>query len=195
MMRCPQTKTRKLHYVANLFLASATIAFFLSLMEVSRDWLEINRESLETRFFPVVTDWTFRDWEQNDEDHWTAVVWVNKRRAECIYVADQVVTVTAITEQGPVEAAIRFIGDETPGNNRPTGWQRLDARLEIVSSKVDDGDPLKGQVLHRCHESTFPTVSPFGPVTVGVDMPWPDYVKRWIAAGRVGMPEEYESAF
>lgn len=190
-MTHPERADLNFRRALNAVFVFACMGFFTGVFLVVQNWYDINKGALEARFFPVVTDYTHRDWKQQPNGNWSAVVFIYKRRAECVYVREQIETVVAITPSGEsVEALIRYVDDPSPGSNRTTGWQRLDARVEFLNPQIVPGSVLRGQILHQCHEG-LPTVSTYGPVVVGRDTPLPDYVLAWVENGRVGEPTDY----
>lgn len=177
--------------MANLLIFLAGIGFIVSSWVLGSQYLSVNRNGFESRFFPPTVDWTFREWRQEPNGHWSAEVYFFKLRPECIYISDQIVTATFYTPHGEIgETGIAYVGDETPGNNRPDGWQRLDDRVEFLHPEITPGTVMRGNVIHQCHEGA-PTVSGFRDVVVGQDMPWPPYVQEWIDNGRTGLPRDY----
>jgi hypothetical protein len=90
----------------------------------------------------------------------------------------------------PVEAVLKFIDDQTEGNNRPIGWQRLDKRVEIQNKTFGPGTEVRGVMLHDCGDE-LPFASTFGPVVIGENTEFPDYVIQWINSGNQGQPEDF----
>lgn len=167
------------------------IIFLVSFGITLNRWMALNQPRFETVFYPAVTDFTFQDWRQEADGTWSAIVYMLKSRAECVYVKDQIVTYVGVTPSGEaVETTFTSMGDLTPGNNRAEGWQRLDDRQKLDSVAFVPGTKFWGAILHQCHDG-LPTVSRLGDHTVGQDDPFPGYVQRWIAAGRKGKPEDY----
>lgn len=183
--------THGVRKMVNLILVFAGLGFIVSVATMGHQYFQVNRSGWEARFFPPTEDWTFRNWRQGESGRWSAEVYFYKARPECIYVANQVITVTYANTLGEVgESRINFIGDETPGSSRPEGWQRADTRVEFLNPEIAPGTVVRGTFLHQCHEG-LPTVSGFNRVVVGVDMPWPPYVQDWLDSGRKGVPGDY----
>jgi len=177
--------------LVNLILIFAFLGFGTSVAMLANQYISFNKQGIEARWFPPTTDWTFRNWEQDEAGHWTAEVYYLKHRSECIFVSDQILTATYVNPVGDIgESGIFFVGDETEGNTRPTGWQRIDDRVGFSNGNISPGAILRGTVLHQCHEG-LPTVSGFTQVVVGQDMPWPDFVQDWHDAGRIGLASDY----
>lgn len=184
-------ETHAFRRVLNLVMLTAALTFVASITLVLHQYIVLNKSAFESYWFPPTEDWTFREWEQTEDGRWSAVVHFYKAREECIYLRDQIVTVTYQTPEGAYgEAAVEFLGDRTPGNNRPKGWQQIDRRLMFDSPKIVAGTLLTGAVLHQCHPGV-PTVSGFTGVVVGNQMDWPPFVERWVSAGRKGQPRDY----
>lgn len=170
-MSATETFRRNLDY----FLTVALSLFFIAFAVASVQWYRINGSMVETLLFPAVTDWTFKDWQLDDQGLWSAEVWVNKKRLECIYVKGQIETVLGHLPDGePEESTVTHVGDTTPGSNRSLGYQKLDKRYLIDSPKFVKGTVFGGSILHRCHPGDL-TVSMFGPFVVGVDSQDPNY--------------------
>lgn len=183
--------THQLRRMTDLIMLLAGLGLIVSLGIVGNQYLAVNRTGFEARFFPPTEDWTFRDWEQGDNGRWSAVVHFYKDRGECLYVRDQIVTVTYVNPLGEIgESRVNFIGDSTPGNSRPEGWQRIDRRMEFISPDIVPGTILRGNFLHQCSEG-LPITSGFQNVIVGHDMPWPNYVDAWIENDMDGSPSDY----
>jgi len=183
--------TQGVRKMVNLVLALAGLGFIVSAGILGYQYVQVNRSGFEARVWPPTEDWTFRNWQQEENGHWSAEVYFYKARPECIYVQDQIVTVSFANTLGEVgESRIAFIGDVSPGNSRPEGWQRVDTRVELLNSHIDPGTIIRGMFLHQCHEG-LPTVSGFRGVVVGQDMPWPEYVQEWIVSDRQGVPGDY----
>lgn len=175
----------------NIFTLASFIAFLICVILTGQNWYQMNSGKIETRFYPVVTNYTYRDWRQEPNGNWSAVVFIYKERPECVYIKEQIETVIGITPDGdPVEALVKYIDDPSPGSNRPAGWQRLDKRVELVSDKITQGTSIRGTLLHQCREGTA-TVSMYGPSIVGQNDPLPEYVMKWMENGRVGLPSDY----
>jgi hypothetical protein len=153
----------------NVFLWTGVISFLIFFTMASLQWYRINSSAIETILYPVVKEYQFRDWQRDPQGSWSAMVFVDKVRPECIYVAHQIETVVGITPDGEtVESTISYMGDKSPGSNRPIGLQRLDQRVRIDNPAFVKGTKFWGSVLHNCHEG-LPTVTEYGPFTVGVD--------------------------
>tara|TARA_R110000796_G_scaffold41118_4_gene101496 strand:- start:166 stop:741 length:576 start_codon:yes stop_codon:yes gene_type:complete len=190
-MQPDKIETDMVKRVVNLLLIFALIGFGTSAGMLANQWLSLNKQGLEAKWFPPTEDWTFREWNQEDNGHWSAEVYYYKNRAECLFVPEQILTATFLTPRGDIgESLLAFIGDKTEGNTRPTGWQRIDMRVEFLNPNISHGSLLRGTVLHQCHDG-LPTVSGFREVVAGQDMPWPSYVQEWIDLGRLGMPSDY----
>lgn len=175
----------------NRVLTVAVIAFMVSFGITLNRWLALNQARFETFFFPAVEDFTFRDWQQEPDGTWSAIVWVYKARGECVYIPDQIVTYIGLTPAGEtVETTFVSVGDTTPGNNRPDGWQRLDRRQKMNSPEFIPGTRFRGTIMHQCHDG-LPTVSLVGEHIVGVDDPFPAYVNDWLENGMKGRPRDY----
>lgn len=183
---------KRLHRLINLGLALAIALFGTFVFLVLNDLFYVKRASFEARFFPVMEDWTFRSWREDPETgFWSAEVWGDKVRPECKFLPEQIITVVALLPDGDsLETTVRFVHDTTPGSSRPEGWQRLDDRMEFESARIEPETILRGAVLHKCRDG-MPTVTAFGPVVVGQDMPWPLRVQAWIENGRRGVPRDY----
>ena len=192
-MQKPVRSDKDFRRTLDQFLWAATLAFAGSVMVLGNHWLTVNRSALEARFFPVVTDHTFRNWEWDAASGYpSAEVYVYKARAECVYVGNQIETAIGITPDGDIlEVLVMYVDDPSPGSNRSVGWQRLDARVVYSSEKLVEGSLLRGQTLHNCLDKTLPNVTSWGPVKVGEDMALPPYVMAWVAAGREGRPSDY----
>ena len=163
----------QLRKLVNGLMLIAFAGFLVSSALVFNEYMRLNQARLEARFWPPTKHWTFREWEQDSMGRWSAEVYYYKDRPECLYVGDQVVTVTYINPDDQLgEAGVTFIGDLTDGNTRPGGWQRLDTRLRIESSNIAPGAVIRGFFLHQCHEG-LPTTSGFKNIIVGEQMPWP----------------------
>lgn len=183
--------TKALRRTIDLVLALAGIGFIVSAGILGYQYIQVNRSGFEERVWPPTEDWTFRNWRKEENGHWSAEVYFYKARPECIYLKDQIVSVLFTNTLGEIgESSIAFIGDVSPGNSRPDGWQRIDTRVEMLNPKIDSGTIIRGMFLHKCHEG-LPTVSGFRGIVVGKEMPWPKYVKEWIASGRKGTPSDY----
>ena len=153
----------------NLFLVAGVGAFLISFTAASIQWYRINNVWLETYFYPVVKDYSFSNWQKAADGTWSAVVYINKVRPECVYVAGQVETVVGTTPDGEIEeSTISYIGDKSPGSNRPGGYQRLDQRMRIDEPTFTEGTVFQGSVIHVCAPGRY-AVSTFGPFTIGVD--------------------------
>lgn len=177
--------------MANLIIALAGFGFIVSTGIIGYQYIQVNKAGFEARVWPPTTDWTFRDWRQEEDGRYSAVVHFLKLRPECIYVSDQIVTVTYVTPLGEIgESLVEFVGDGSPGNSRPQGWQRLDNRMKFLSPDITPGTVLRANFLHRCHDG-LPTISGFRGVVVGLDMAWPTYVQDWLANDRNGSPMDY----
>lgn len=169
------TEMNKINRVLlNVSLVLCLSLVVVGIIRVVDDFLYVRRSDFESRFFPVVVDVTARNW--NDlGGRWRAEVWVRKVRA-CTYLAEQVPTAVALNPDGSVvETRLSFVGDDTPGSSRPLGWQRLNRWVEFHSERVQPGATVYGTFLHKCHEG-HPTTTPWGPLTVGLDSPWPEDV-------------------
>lgn len=162
--------TVQIKRLVNLIIGLAGIGLIVSLGILGilgNQYIQVNRNGFEARMWPPTSDWTFRDWRQEENGHYSAVVHFMKERRECLYVPDQIVTVTYITPLGDIgEARVRFLGDDSEGNSRTEGWQRLDDRLELLDSEITPGTVIRGNFLHQCHEG-LPIVSGFRNVVVG----------------------------
>ena len=157
----------------NWFLALAASAFIISFTAATIQWYRINDTWIETYLFPVATDYSFTDWQEAPDGTWSAVVYMNKIRPECVYVSGQIETVLGTRPDGEVdESTVSYIGDKTPGNNRTVGFQRLDKRLRIDEPSFTKGTVFRGAVLHICTPGRY-TVTIFGPFVVGVDSALP----------------------
>ena len=182
----------KVRRIINGILMTATFIFLASMAVIVQQYINLNREAFESRWFPPATDWTFRDWRVNDDDQWTVVVYVYKARPECVYVRGQVTTLRYVTPDGRIgETRYTFEGDTTPGNNRTLGWQRLDDNIVVEEQGLPEGTRFRGSILHRCTEDSLPTASTFQGVIAGQDDPWPPYVQQWIDNDRLGGPDDY----
>jgi len=183
---------KRLHRMVNVGLALAIALFGTFVFLILNDLFYVKRASFEARFFPVMEDWTFRNWKQDPTTgFWSAEVWADKVRPECKFLPGQIQTVIALRPDGDsLEAFVRYIGDTTPGSSRPEGWQRLDRRMEFASAEITPETILRGSVLHACRPG-MPTTTTFGPVVVGEDTPWPPRVVAWIENGREGVPRDY----
>lgn len=183
---------KRVRRVINAILMTATFIFLASMAVIVQQYISLNREAFESRWFPPATDWTFRDWRVNERDQWEVVVYVFKARPECVYVPNQVTTLRFVTPEGRIgETRYNFEGDSTPGSNRTIGWQRLDDRIVISEPNLPEGTRFRGSVLHRCTNDSLPTASVFMGVIAGQDDPWPRYVQEWIDNDRQGDPEDY----
>jgi len=155
----------------NYFLSAGVGAFLIFFTLASVQWYRINGGLIETKFFPVFEYLTMDDWERNPTGQWSAVVTFEKFRPECVYVSGQIETVLGDLLDGDTkESTISFIGDTTPGNNRPTGVQQLDQRVQIDDPEFVPGTKFWGTVLHRCHSGSL-TVTEFGPFIIGQNGP------------------------
>lgn len=190
-MRVDETESEGVKKLANLLLMFAVAGFAVSSSLVVNQYLNANKQGIESRYFPPAEDFTFRNWRQEPNGHWSAEVFYFKARPECLYVPTQIVTVTYNNPMGEIgESLIKFIGDSTVGNTRPEGWQRIDKRVEFLDPAIGPGTLIRGSFLHQCHDG-LPTVSRFRSIVVGQDMPWPPYVQEWIDSGLTGTPAEY----
>lgn len=161
----PRTFRHKL----DIFLTVGVMAFLIFFTAASVQWYRINDTWLESYLYPVTTDYSFTDWEEAADGTWSAVVYLNKRRSECVYVSGQIETVLGTKPDGVVdESTVSYIGDKTPGSNRVTGFQRLDNRFRIDEASFVKGTEFRGSVLHVCTPGRY-SVTEFGPFTVGVD--------------------------
>jgi len=158
-----------LRQTLNHLLTLGVVLFLISFTAATIQWYRINDTWVETYLFPVATDYSFTDWRLEPDGAWSAVVYLNKVRGECMYIKDQIETVLGTHPDGSVEeSTISYIGDLTPGNNRKTGFQRLDDRLKIDKPSFIKGTVFKGSILHVCSPGRH-TVTEFGPFIVGVD--------------------------
>lgn len=154
-------------------LAAGVLAFIVSFTAASIQWYRINDNWIETYFFPAASDYSFTDWQEASDGTWSAVVYMNKLRPECVYVAGQIETVLGKTPRGVVdESTVSYVGDKTPGSNRTMGFQRLDNRLRIDEPSFVKGTVFTGSVLHICNPGRY-TVTTFGPFVVGENSPQP----------------------
>lgn len=176
----------------DLFLIFVGVLFIASVSILTMTYVMIYRGDLESRYAPVFTDRTHTDWRQEPDGTWTATVFMDKRRGGCVYVSDQIETVIATIPSGDiVEAPLRYVADRSPGSNRPEGWQRLDAGVNITDPLIGPGATIIGSTIHRCSNSEKFTVTRWGPSVVGENEEIPEFVKKWIAAGRIGSPQDY----
>jgi hypothetical protein len=174
-----------------MMLVPAVAIFVVSLGVTTNTIVKMNEAAIERYLKPAISDFTFRDWEQAEDGTWSAVMYIYKHRAECIYVKDQIPTVNSVTVDGTfVESLVEFIDDESPGNSRNVGWQRLDNRVSITSKDFIAGMVLSGSFAHNCGKM-IPTVTPFDGIVIGVDMDYPAFVLDWMNAGMVGSPADY----
>jgi len=184
-------ETRGMRRLVDLIILLASIGFIASVGILANQYITINRAGLESILWPPTEDWTFRNWRQEPDGTYSAEVYFYKDRPECIFMRDQVISVSFSNPLGVIgESRVRFVGDDTPGNSRPEGWQRVDDRMKFLDAAIVPGTVIRPNVLHQCHDG-LPTVSGFQGVVVGQDMPWPEYVQDWIAADRVGSPSDY----
>jgi hypothetical protein len=175
----------------NRYLMMVTMVFGSSLGVIVYQFVKFNAPAIESVYWPAAKDYTFQNWAEDADGFWSADAYLFKARQECIYVKDQIETVVGVTPSGAqVEAVIEYVDDQTPGNNRNVGWQELDKRFKIRSLDFVPGTVFRGSVLHNCREG-LPTVTFYGPFTVGRDTDFPLYVKAWIAGGRKGFPDDY----
>jgi len=190
-MTAPGYDTTFLRRVANTIILLAGACFIALLTILFNQYVQINRRAIEARLYPPTEDWTFRGWREEANGHYSAEIYFFKARPECVYLSDQIVSVTYTTPGGQVgETLVRFIDDGSPGNSRDDGWQRLDTRVEFLTSDLEPGAILRSNFLHQCHEG-LPTVSGFQNVVVGVEMPWPPYVQAWLDNDAEGTPSDY----
>lgn len=153
----------------DIFLTAGVLAFLIFFTAASVQWYRINDTWLESYFFPATTDYSFTDWAQASDETWSAIVYLNKRRSECVYVSGQIETVLGTRPDGIIEeSSVSYVGDESPGSNRVTGYQRLDHRFRIDKASFVEGTTFRGSVLHVCTPGRY-SVTEFGPFTVGVD--------------------------
>lgn len=158
------------------------------------EWYEKNWDRMETQYYAPIQDVTFRDWAQDENGLWSAAVFINKTRSECVWTKGQIVTLQIRSENGSFfESLITFVGDESEDSNRPSGWQRLDDRVRVDSPRAQKGDIFRGAFLHGCHTQGKPIVSEFGPAVIGEQDPWPPFVLAWMEAGRPGFPEDFKN--
>lgn len=162
-------------------------AFAMIMAMIGYEAFQERRAWLIARFFPAVTDLTAQEWRKTDEGYWQARWYLDKRRAECVYVPDQIASVWVRNPDGRLfEAPISFIDDDTPGSNRATGWQSLNKAVRIDRAGVIEGALLTGTFLHRCREADIASreegqqrpggqllATAFGPIRVGVNMALP----------------------
>jgi len=185
------TTTDKFRNRLNITLIATGITFFTTLAITTHAIVRMNETRIKEYLYPVVEDWTFRDWRLEEDGYWSAVVYINKIRGECEYVKDQIPTVLGIDITGePMEAILAFIDDQSEGNSRPTGWQRLDNRVKITNENFLTGTVFRGVMLHNCGDEK-PFITEYGPFVVGIETEFPDYVKLWIDSERVGRPSDY----
>ena len=182
----------RFHRNLNRALILVTLVFLVSFGVTVNRWPEINKSGLESRFFPALKDWTFVDWQQEEDGSWSAVAFVNKVRAECVYKPGQVLVFTGRRPDGVyVESGVTWSGPQADtGRNRPTGWQQLNRRMKIDSVEFVPGTVFSGTVLHQCHEGT-PTATAIGPFVVGQDGPLTPQITAWLDNDRVGDPKDY----
>ncbi len=153
----------------SLFVRAMVYGFAVAVAALTIQWYTFNEQWVETNFYPVATDYTFTDWQKDDQGRWSAVVYMNKQRGECVFVKGQVETVIGTLPTGEVvESNVTHVGDTTFGGNRPPGYQRLDQRYQIDNPEIVEGTVFNGSVLHRCHGGNV-TVTNFGPFTVGLN--------------------------
>lgn len=163
--------TEKFRRNLDYFLTAGVLAFLVSFTAASIQWYRINQGWIETTFFPVVQYEEFDDWQRNSAGQWSAVVTINKLRPECVYVSGQIQTVLGDFPDGEIkESTLSFIGDNSPGNTRPKGVQKLDKRVQIDDASFVPGTKFWGSVLHKCHDGNL-TVTEFGPFVLGQDGP------------------------
>lgn len=175
----------------NIYLMMTLVMFGGSLFLTAHSIFNIYRADLETLLFPVYTDRTHVAWERASDGTWSSVVFINKIRPGCIYVKEQKETVIAVTAAREIiEANLVYIGDRSPGSNRPQGWQQLDLRVRIDNPRVTRGSTIRGSTLHRCSDGPI-TVTEWGPAIVGIDEPLPYYVTAWYESGRKGRPGDH----
>ncbi|AGH31484.1 hypothetical protein LOKG_00048 [Loktanella phage pCB2051-A] len=182
---------KDLNRVLNMVLVPATAIFIISLGVTTSTVMKMNEAAIERWLKPAISDFTFREWQKEPDGSWSAVMYLYKHRAECVYVKDQIPTVNGVTADGTfVESLIEFVDDNSPGNSRNVGWQRLDKRVKIANLDFVSGMEISGSFSHNCGKM-IPTVTTFEGVEIGVDTSYPDYVLKWLNAGRYGKPEDY----
>ncbi len=175
----------------NIYMILTLCMFGASCLFLMNSVLTMYQADIESRFLPVYTDRTHTEWRQEEDGSWSAIVFLNKRRSGCVYVRDQIETVVGVTPSGTVhEANIVYIGDRSPGSNRPGGWQQLDLRVMFDNPALVEGSIIRGSTLHQCHANQA-TVTSWGPVVIGEEQSLPSYVQAWYENGREGDPDDY----
>ncbi|MEO1721218.1 MAG: hypothetical protein AAFR84_02305 [Pseudomonadota bacterium] len=147
--------------------------------------------AFRTALFPAFTGVTAQAWESVD-GRWQANVYLNKRRQECRPQPDQTLTALVRNPDGRVfETSYRFLADDTPESSRPTGWQPLDDGVRFLRRDILAGAVIEGVIFHLCsleEEDVDLLATPFGPLTVGEDMPLT--MDAQLALGLPALPAE-----
>lgn len=193
-------------------IGALVFTFFLSGVFVAYETYAVNRGAIESRLFPVTTNWTFRDWQKVPSGawgatlpsgelaetmpelvgRWSAIVYFYKNRPECEYLQDQIVTARYVTPLGTIgETKVLVLGDISVGNSRAGGWHRMDYRVVFLDPAIGPGTKLRSVYLHRCDVARQAVSSGYTGVVVGESMKWPDFVQAWIDSGHRGVPGDF----
>lgn len=126
---------------------------------------------------PVLGEFVANNWRfDRVRGNWSAHVYGEKLADDntCVFIKDQLV-VALVKQPGelyPFEVAVNFLNDDTPGSNRPRGYNDF-GRWEFKSKlrPIEKDASITVSVKHKCTNRTPPEVTTkvLPPFIVGVD--------------------------